>query len=60
MGVFDPETSWRHANSRITCFRLGLCFKVDRGDLTVDLATEIFENMKSTLISAKEMKIEEE
>ena len=26
--------------------RLGLCFKVDRGDLTVDQATEIFENME--------------
>ena len=33
--------------------RLGLCFKVDRGDLTVDQATEIFENMRSALIDAK-------
>ena len=29
--------------------RLGLCVKVDRGDLTVDQATEIFENMRSAL-----------
>jgi hypothetical protein len=40
--------------------RVGLCIKVNRGDLTVDLATEIFENMKSALISANEMEIEEE
>jgi hypothetical protein len=33
--------------------RLGLCFKVGRGDLTVSLATEIFENMRSALIDAK-------
>ena len=31
--------------------RLGLCFKVDRADLTVSQATEIFENMR---IGAKE------
>jgi hypothetical protein len=40
--------------------RVGLCIKVNRGDLTVDLAAEIFENMKSALISAKEMEIDEE
>ena len=34
--------------------RLGLCFKVDRGELTVSQATEIFENMRGALISAKE------
>ncbi len=28
---------------------LGLCFKIDRGDLTVDQATEIFENIRSAL-----------
>jgi hypothetical protein len=37
-----------------------LCFKVDRGDLTVDQATEIFEYMRSALINAKEREIEEE
>jgi len=40
--------------------RLGLCFKVDRGDLTLDQATEIFENMRSALIAAKEREREEE
>jgi hypothetical protein len=40
--------------------RLGLCFKVDRGDLTVDQATEIFENMRSALIDAKVRDMEEE
>ncbi len=34
--------------------RVGLCFKVERCDTTVDEATEIFENMRSTLINAKE------
>ena len=40
--------------------RLGLCFKVDRGDLTVDQATEIFENMRSALIDAKVRAMDEE
>ena len=30
-----------------------MCFEVDRGDLTVSEATEIFENMRSALINAK-------
>ncbi len=38
----------------------GLCFEVDRGDLTVDQATEIFENMRSALINAKAREMEEE
>ncbi len=39
-----------------------MCFEVDRGDLTVDQATEIFENMRSALINAKarEMEVESE
>ena len=40
--------------------RLGLCFEVDRGDLTVDQTTEIFENMRSALINAKTREMEEE
>jgi len=40
--------------------RLGLCFKVDRGDLTINQATETFENMRSALINAKELEKEEE
>lgn len=35
-------------------------FQVDRGDLSVDQATDIFENMRSALISAKERVREEE
>ncbi len=38
--------------------RLGLCFKVDRGDLTLNQATEIFENMRSALINSKVMEME--
>ena len=37
-----------------------MCFEVDRGDLTVDQATEIFENMRSALINAKARDIEDE
>jgi UDP-N-acetyl-D-mannosaminuronate dehydrogenase len=40
--------------------RLGLCFKVDRGDLTVSQATEIFENMRSALVNAKAEEMEKE
>ncbi|MCP4254272.1 MAG: hypothetical protein GY775_12855 [Candidatus Scalindua sp.] len=34
--------------------RVELCFKVDRGELNVDQAVEIFENMKRALIDAEE------
>ncbi len=37
-----------------------MCFEVDRGDLTVDQATEIFENMRSALIDAKARDMERE
>jgi hypothetical protein len=33
--------------------RIGLCFKVNRGDLTDGQTTEIFENMKRALINAE-------
>ncbi len=46
-----PDDMQIHA---LHALRLGLCFKVDRGDLSVDQATEIFENMRSALIDAKE------
>jgi hypothetical protein len=52
-----PDDIQIHA---LYALRLGLCFEVDRGDLTVDQATEIFENMRSALINAKERKMEEE
>ncbi len=45
-----PDDMQVHA---LYALRLGLCFEVDRGDLTVDQATEIFENMRSALIDAK-------
>ena len=40
--------------------RLGLYFRVDRGDLTVSQATEIFENIRSALINAKANEVEME
>ena len=45
-----PDDMQVHA---LHALRIGLCFKVDRGDLEVSQATEIFENMKSALINAK-------
>ncbi len=51
-----PDDMQIHA---LYALRLGLCFEVDRGDLTVDQATEIFENMRSALISAKAREMEE-
>ncbi len=52
-----PDDMQIHA---LYALRLGLCFEVDRGDLTVDQATEIFENMRSALIDAKAREVEEE
>ena len=57
MAQEHPDDLQIHA---LHAIRLGLCFKVDRGDLTVDQATEIFENMRSALIDAKVSEIEEE
>jgi hypothetical protein len=34
--------------------RLGLCFKIERGDITVNQGTDIFENMRTALIESKE------
>jgi hypothetical protein len=52
-----PDDMQTHA---LYALRLGLCFEVDRGDLTVDQATEIFENMRSALIDVKAREMEEE
>ncbi len=52
-----PDDMQIHA---LHALRLGLCFKVDRGDLTVDQATEIFENMRTALINAKAKEMEKE
>ena len=46
-----PDDMQIHA---LYALRLGLCLEVDSGDLTVGQATEIFENMRSALINAKE------
>ncbi len=51
-----PDGMQIHA---LHALRLGLCFKVDIGDLTVEQATEIFENMRSVLINAKAREMEE-
>ncbi len=52
-----PNDMQMHA---LHALRIGLCFKVDRGDLTVSQATDIFENRISELISAKESEREEQ
>ena len=52
-----PDDLQIHA---LHALRLGFCFKVDRGDLTVDQATEIFENMRSALIESKVRDMEED
>jgi hypothetical protein len=52
-----PDDMQIHA---LHALRLGLCFKVERGVLTVSQATEIFENMRSALINAKENQMEKE
>ncbi len=51
-----PEDMQIHA---LHALRLGLCFKVDRGDLSVSQATEVFESMRSALIDAKAREMEE-
>ncbi len=52
-----PDDMQIHA---LHALRLGLCFKVDKGDLTVSQATEIFENMRSSLIDVKARERERE
>ncbi len=52
-----PDDMQIHA---LYALRIGLCFEVDRGDLTVDQATEIFENMRSALVNAKVYEMEKE
>jgi hypothetical protein len=52
-----PDDMQIHA---LYALRRGLCFEVDRGDLTVDQATEIFENMRSALVNAKVEEMEKE
>jgi hypothetical protein len=53
----NPDNLQFHA---LHALRLGLCLKVDRSDLTIDQATEIFENMRSDWINAMANEIEKE
>jgi hypothetical protein len=40
--------------------RLGLCAKIERGDLTVEKATEIFERFREVIIKKKQAEIPKE
>ena len=40
--------------------RIGLCAKVERGDLTVEQATEIFERAREAIVERKKAEAEEE
>ena len=60
----DPE-SWQEYEALVAKYpndldvqalhalRIGLCFKVERGDLTVEQATDIFENAREAIIEKK-------
>ncbi len=52
-----PDDMQVHA---LHALRIGLCFKVDRGDLEVNQATEIFENMRNALVNFKQRENEKE
>jgi hypothetical protein len=43
----DMEVQTLHA------LRIGLCFKVDRGGITIDQATEIFESAREAIIQKR-------
>ncbi len=52
-----PKDLQLHA---LHALRVGLYFKVERGDITVDEAPKIFENMRMLLINTKEIQKEKE
>ena len=52
-----PGDNQLHA---LHALRIGLCLKVDRGDITVDEANAIFENMRMALVRAKERERDKE
>ncbi|MFV1975154.1 MAG: hypothetical protein ACC651_05360 [Candidatus Scalindua sp.] len=61
MHSFNQETRIDNQSIQaLHALRIGLCFTVDRGELTVSQATEIFENLRSALNDAKEIKGEKE
>ena len=44
----------------LQALRLGLCAKIERGDLTVEQATEIFERFRGVIIEKKKAEISKE
>ncbi len=61
MHSFNQETRIDNQSIHaLHAYRLCLCFKIDRGNLTVSQSTEIFENLRSALNDAKEIKGEKE
>ncbi len=59
----DTNIQWEALNQKypddvqvhaLHAIRMGLFFKVGRGDITVSQATEIYENMRNVLTNAKE------
>jgi len=40
--------------------RIGLCVKVDRGEITLDQATEIFEAARETIVEKREVDEQQE
>lgn len=67
----DPE-SWerwdklieKHPEDKdihiLHALRLGLCAKIERGDLTVEEATDIFESARNAIIKKKSLRTEKE
>ena len=47
----NPNDSEVHAHHAL---RIGLCAKVDRGGITLDQATEIFESAREAIIQKRE------
>lgn len=63
---FDPESwqEWEDLSTKypddmdiqtLHALRLGLCAKVGRGDLTLQQATDIFENARNAMINKKKI-----
>lgn len=47
---YDMELAALHA------LRIGLCYKVEKGDISLDQATDIFENVRMQLIGKQKQK----
>ena len=46
---YDMELAALHA------LRIGLCYKVEKGDISLDQATDIFENVRMQLIDKQKL-----